>query len=411
MSEINDADLSAGLNASGASTRTEGTTLEIQRVGRRLTMFIACDPNYTQTKNDAEQSDQITEKPEMKETVVHDDQESHSPLAIREAEDDMGSQTIQPVEPTEVHKVTTATESTGDTRPSKNKPKMIKVHPLVAALHPWTPEMLARLEHLTMRSITIQSEQDKDEIRWLLLRCFKEMKSLKVLKFDLSNFQDIISVATICRTGATLRELAANDFTRTGTDPIGLNAFIELLDNCPLLEALEVDIPMFPYNYSLRVKAFVDYTSTDPDYDETEGLEKASWRKCEATLDGQGNLKMWVMSGSERVGDPPSETEDEIAEAEREWNIHQELYGDGIRKHKRPKFSPGMAVTLHVDDEGDEEDESAVDNTAPGKIESGVDVTTEGGNDAVRGQGTADDSAKKDESISEGVQSTGEGVP
>lgn len=134
-----------------------------------------------------------------------------------------------------------------------------------------------------------------------------------------------------------------------------------------------------------------------------ENITGACSEKFEDELDAQGNLKMWVTSGSERVGDPPNETEDERAEAEREWRIHQELYGDGIRKHRRSKFSPGMAVTLNVADEGDEKDEAAVDNTVPGKSENDSEAAIEDSNEVAGGEGMADDSVKKDESTGEGV--------
>ncbi|KAH6716626.1 hypothetical protein BKA61DRAFT_572708 [Leptodontidium sp. MPI-SDFR-AT-0119] len=466
MSEINNSGLSVGLNSSGESTQTEGTTIDIHPADRQLNCFIASDPNYAQKKDGSARRDQTTGQSEMKETAVQDNQESQHTQNIRRSEENMGSQHTQPTEPTQARKVTEMAGVMDGTRATQNKPKKIKVHPLVAALYPWTPEMLARLEILNMRSITIQTEQDKEEIPGLLLRCFKEMKSLKVLKFNLSNFRDVIPIATICRTGETLRELVATDFSRIGTDLVSLNDLRELLENCPLLETLEVDLPIFPYrdiaglpdrltfeasdfldlllefrsltdlrlhaDYSLGAKEYVDYESTDPDCDEAEWIMKdllrhkkgfpleklvlelhgayrpKNWRKpagekFEDELDAQGNLKMWVTSGSERVGDPPNETEDERAEAEREWRIHQELYGDGIRKHRRSKFSPGMAVTLNVADEGDEKDEAAVDNTVPGKSENDSEAAIEDSNEVAGGEGMADDSVKKDESTGEGV--------
>lgn len=308
MSEINNSGLSVGLNSSGESTQTEGTTIDIHPADRQLNCFIASDPNYAQKKDGSARRDQTTGQSEMKETAVQDNQESQHTQNIRRSEENMGSQHTQPTEPTQARKVTEMAGVMDGTRATQNKPKKIKVHPLVAALYPWTPEMLARLEILNMRSITIQTEQDKEEIRGLLLRCFKEMKSLKVLKFNLSNFRDVIPIATICRTGETLRELVATDFSRIGTDLVSLNDLRELLENCPLLETLEVDLPMFPYrdiaglpdrltfeardfldlllefrslkdlrlhaDYSLGAKEYVDYESTDPDCDEAEWIMK-----------------------------------------------------------------------------------------------------------------------------------------
>ena len=81
-----------------------------------------------------------------------------------------------------------------------------------------------------------------------LLQVFHNLRSLQSLVIREEEFQSSLPIATICRTGTTLRSLEIGGESRgRGRDPVSLNDLKELSEYCPNLENLNSYLPMFPY--------------------------------------------------------------------------------------------------------------------------------------------------------------------
>ncbi|KAH7391650.1 hypothetical protein BKA64DRAFT_644937 [Cadophora sp. MPI-SDFR-AT-0126] len=93
---------------------------------------------------------------------------------------------------------------------------------------------------------------------------------------------------------------------RYGTDSISLNELRELLEHCPHLESMEVDLPIFPYKDIEGLPDGLNFENWRKPAGEKPGEVEAKFHWCvrrtfNAELDDEGKFKMWVTSGSERV--------------------------------------------------------------------------------------------------------------
>ena len=106
-------------------------------------------------------------------------------------------------------------------------------------------------------------EEDKSRFRKPLSKIFSNLRSLQSLVVRAEEFQFSLFIATICKTGATLRSLELEGESRSsGRDPVSLNDLKELLEYCPDLEHLKIYLPMFPYD---DIDGYVDRLTFEAD--------------------------------------------------------------------------------------------------------------------------------------------------
>ncbi|KAL2061521.1 hypothetical protein VTL71DRAFT_6898 [Oculimacula yallundae] len=208
-------------------------------------------------------------------------------------------------------------------------------HYLVKLFKSFSDDHVAAIPALTIYHTRYTSEREKEEVHLVILDLFKKVKALHTLAIFLLGFQSVLPIATICRTGATLKKLRVVDITRCGTDPTSYDDLRELKEHCPLLEDLQINLPMFPYKdlkdfpdrltfkaqeslellsefrnlvklslfceQSLGTLDPMDSSSTDPDYDDAENIMETlhknkcgnPFEKLSITLDRSFRPKNW----------------------------------------------------------------------------------------------------------------------
>ena len=83
-------------------------------------------------------------------------------------------------------------------------------------------------------------------VRELVRHLFLELQQLTIFSFDCDRYQSICPIGTVSYLGKTLRELMLSDQNREGTDPISVEDLEKLRLECPYLEQLQIDLPLFP---------------------------------------------------------------------------------------------------------------------------------------------------------------------
>ncbi|CZT12267.1 hypothetical protein WAI453_011605 [Rhynchosporium graminicola] len=322
-------------------------------------------------------------------------------------------------------------------------------HIIAITLDSLTVEHLAHCPGIAINLDRFDSDEEKADVRRAFLRAFQGFKCLESINVDLDNFQEVLPISTICLAGATLEKLHATWLHRRGNDTVSLDDLKMLHEQCPLLEDVDIDLPMYPYHdvsgypkrdgfeadefvtllskfqnlnkihlhaeRSLGCADPVDSHLTDPDYEDAVKLSKrmisskqgAPFETVTITLEGAYRPENWrkapggnpnsmeakyhwwvrrqwqatvrdgitsfeVLQGSPFVGKAPEETEVERVQANQEWLAHLELHGDGMLKHIRPRFSPGMRVLVYLPEHsprinGKIGQESATNQGTPGK--------------------------------------------
>lgn len=109
-----------------------------------------------------------------------------------------------------------------------------------------TDEHLAHCPGIKLQA-RFDGKEEKADVLRALLRAFQGFEALRKIDLDVGNFQEVLPVPTICLAVATLKKLRATWFHRQGNDTVFLADLKSLYEHCPLLEDLEIDMPMCPY--------------------------------------------------------------------------------------------------------------------------------------------------------------------
>ncbi|KAK0118404.1 hypothetical protein ONS95_012693 [Cadophora gregata] len=246
MSEQTDTTPVSQLNNTPDRTQTEGQTIETPQTETQRTVHIASEPRYgaelnstVETAQNKEESstapvvDIISQGDADTSTAHTSTSTATQPLHPLQPLQPLQSQQSIPdgevIEPPPIYPPSQS--STGDIAP---EPTTITFDHLMEVRCPFSPERITNMIGWNIGHIYPSTEEERSQVSGYLLDIFKQMKSLEMLEFNFSKFHEVIPIATICRTGTTLKRLVATDSDRNGNDPISLNDVKELLEYCPL---------------------------------------------------------------------------------------------------------------------------------------------------------------------------------